>query len=344
MSGVLPPMRLTGAVCLRGTQMQERSVVIEDGRISKGPRPAVDLRGYMILPGIIDLHAVLPGFDEAGLRDADQSLARHGVTTAWASVPWENPIKTLTTLNNIANRPDRNLTDLRLQLRCDPGQLNGAEALIQTVRRGDIGQVLFTPSRDEGHELLPHVVRQLCQMAEAFDLLGVQYGTLGDPSAERRERYAMIGARLSLLPGNRRPAAAAFAMGDPVFLSAPEVEKDACFQGNIPVRGLIRDRLIRGMVSGGVGQGLAGAALALWRAGLMDLPRAWAMVSAHPAQIMGLPDRGVIDYGKRADLVVINANTHQIEATIRDGALTFLCGEAANRFAEAEAPLRLAAE
>ena len=49
-------LRLTGATVLRDGAMQARSVAIQDGRISKGPLPEVDLRGYFILPGIIDLH------------------------------------------------------------------------------------------------------------------------------------------------------------------------------------------------------------------------------------------------------------------------------------------------
>jgi alpha-D-ribose 1-methylphosphonate 5-triphosphate diphosphatase len=59
---------------------------------------------------------------------------------------------------------------------------------------------------------------------------------------------------------------------------------------------------------------------------------------------MRMPDRGVIDYGKRADLVVVNKATLAVEATIAGGRLSFLSGEAARRFIDAEQPLRMAAE
>ena len=56
MDRTLPPLRLAGATVLRDGTMQDRTVAIAGGRIDAGPFPAVDLTGYYILPGIIDLH------------------------------------------------------------------------------------------------------------------------------------------------------------------------------------------------------------------------------------------------------------------------------------------------
>ena len=56
MQSYLPPLRLTGAQVLREGEIQRRSVALDQGRIVKGPLPEVDLTGYYILPGIIDLH------------------------------------------------------------------------------------------------------------------------------------------------------------------------------------------------------------------------------------------------------------------------------------------------
>ncbi len=52
----LPPLRLTGAHILRDGAMQQRSIGLAEGRITRGPLPEVDLSGFLILPGIIDLH------------------------------------------------------------------------------------------------------------------------------------------------------------------------------------------------------------------------------------------------------------------------------------------------
>lgn len=94
MDRTLPPLRLTGATILRDGLLQDRTVTIAAGRIASGPYPAVDLSGYYILPGIIDLHgdaferhiAPRPSapFPLAmGLRSVDQDAAANGVTTAW---------------------------------------------------------------------------------------------------------------------------------------------------------------------------------------------------------------------------------------------------------------------
>ena len=68
------------------------------------------------------------------------------------------------------------------------------------------------------------------------------------------------------------------------------------------------------------------------------------MISSRPAEILRMPDRGVLDFGRRADVTVVNAATRQVEATISGGRLTYLAGEAGRRFMAGQQPLRLAAE
>lgn len=355
MPRMLPPVRLTGATTLRDGEMQDRSVVIENGRISKGPHPAVDLRGHYILPGIIDLHGVClrralqQNTDAASaVFQMGRALAAQGITTAWQMLDWatvdRGPGMTLGVLDLLDRyRPDA-LTDLRLQVCYDPILPGASGGLLSALHAYGLDFVLFPAQMDEARELTPQVVRHLCELAEQFDALGVSYGTLGDKTAERRERFAMIGARLSALPANRRPAAAAFAMGDPVLLSAQDILENTRLQGNVPVSHLIRARLIRTLVSKGAPSAMAQAAFDLVQSKTMSLPQAWGMISANPAQILRLSDRGLIDYGKRADLVVIHKETLQVEATICGGALTYLSKAAATRFDVIAEPLRLAAE
>ena len=49
-------LRFINATILKNNELQDRSLSIEDGCISEGPFTAVDMGGYFILPGIIDLH------------------------------------------------------------------------------------------------------------------------------------------------------------------------------------------------------------------------------------------------------------------------------------------------
>jgi alpha-D-ribose 1-methylphosphonate 5-triphosphate diphosphatase len=98
------------------------------------------------------------------------------------------------------------------------------------------------------------------------------------------------------------------------------------------------------LATGPSGGSLVSSAFALSRLPGWDLPRAWALISQAPAQILRLPDRGVIDLGKRADLVLVNAETEAVEGTICEGRASFLSGEAKSRFFGALGEERLAAE
>lgn len=393
MTRILPPVRLTGATILRDQELQDRSVVIEDGRISKGPFPAVDLSGYYVLPGIIDLHG--DAFERhiaprpsalfplaTGLLNTDREAAANGVTTAWLaqSWSWEGGIRSPDFAEKMLNavsayRPGA-LTDLRVQLRYETHMIDTAQRLLAAIRKHKVDYVVFNNHLEQAEQITlsapaelsdwahragkspqeflqlvkdtlacaPQVPRHLCRLAEAFDAMGVQYGSHDDPDAETREGFAMIGARICEFPTARGPAAAARAMSDPVLMGAPNVVRGGSQSGNVPATQLIRDRLVTALVSDYFYPSLARAAFRLVQDEILTLPRAWALISANPAQIMRMPDRGVIDYGKRADLVVVNKATLAVEATIAGGRLSFLSGEAARRFIDAEQPLRMAAE
>lgn len=188
------------------------------------------------------------------------------------------------------------------------------------------------------------VPRHLCRLAEAFDEIGVIYGSHDDPDAETRERYSMIGARIAEFPTSRRAAATAKAMNDPVLMGAPNVMRGRSHSGNISATELVREGLVDALVSDYHYPTLAAAAWSLVDRRIMDLPQAWAMISTRPAEILRLPDRGQLDHGRRADMVVVNQETRAVEATIAGGKLAYMAGEAARRFLSAPQVMSLAAE
>jgi len=65
--------------------------------------------------------------------------------------------------------------------------------------------------------------------------------------------------------------------------------------------------------------------------GIVPLEAAWALVSEGPAEMLGLTDRGRLDAGKRADLIVLNPKTRRIEATMVAGQFSHLTGGVAQR-------------
>lgn len=389
----LPPLRLTGATILRDGAMQDRTVAIASGRIDAGPYPAVDLSGYYILPGIIDLHGdaferhiaprpTAPFPVTMGLLGADKDAAANGVTTAWLAQSWSweggprSPDFALSVMAALATYRPRALTDLRIQIRYETHELDSADRLLAAVRQYAIDYVVFNNHLDEAiatYAARPHhletwaknagrtgaemmavvakakarsaeVPRKLCQLAEAFDTLGVTYGSHDDPDGETRESFAMMGARICEFPTSVSAASVAHAVGDPVLMGAPNVVRGGSQAGNVAAQALIRAGKCTALVSDYHYPALARAAFTLVEQGLRDLPQAWALISANPAQIMRLPDRGVIAPGKRADLVVIDKATQAVECTIVGGRIAYLAGAAAHRFVSLDQQAQIAAE
>ena len=154
----------------------------------------------------------------------------------------------------------------------------------------------------------------------------------------------MIGARIAEFPTTKQAARAAHAMMCPVILGAPNVVRGKSQSGNVSASDLVAEGLCDALVSDYHIPALSLAAWALVNRGLATLPKAWAMISTNPAEILRMPDRGRLDPGMRADLVVVNAATRDIEATICGGKLSYLAGEAGRRFMSAPHALRMAAE
>jgi len=394
----LPPLRLTGAITLRNGEMQQRTVAIESGHITKGSFPAVDLSGYYIMPGIIDLHGdaferhiaprpTAPFPITTGLRATDRDAAVNGVTTAWMAQSWSwegghrGPDFAERFLQALDEYRPHLATDLRVQIRCETHTIDTRERLLQAVERHGVDYVIFNNHLDESlflakakPEELAHwakkngrspeehiavvnqaleqrkdVPRHLCKLSEAFDRLGVTYGSPDDPDGDTRETYSLIGAKVCEFPTARAPAALAKAVNDPVLMGAPNVVRGGSQSGNISAMDLVTANMCDALVSDYYYPALAQSAFHIADQGVMSLAKAWALISTNPAQILRMSDRGSIDYGKRADLTIINQATRAVEATISAGKITHLSGEAAHRFLASNLsnrhdPLPLAAE
>lgn len=388
-----PSLCLKGATVLWEGAMQDRPVAMTEGRITTGTFPDIDLEGFWILPGIVDLHGdaferhiaprpSAPFPVEHGLRSVDRDAATHGVTTAWLAQSWSweggmrGPDHAERVAAALASYRSEALVDLRLQIRFETHEVESADRLVTAVRQFGIDYVIFNDHLAEAEAMWatrPHdvelwarrggrsgaalmevvraararareVPRMLCRLAESFDAMGVTYGSHDDPDGETREFFSRMGARICEFPTQMPAAAVARSLGDPVLMGAPNVVRGGSQAGNIAAKALIQRGKCDGLVSDYHYPALAQAAFALIDQGVMDLPRAWALISANPARIMRLADRGVIAPGLRADLTIINRASRAVEATVVDGRIAYLAGEAAERFMGLPRALCVAAE
>ena len=394
MTVYLPPLCLTGAEVLTDDRFERRPVGVMSGQIVDGHGlPMVDLSGFWVLPGIIDLHG--DGFERqvyprpsapfplpAALAATDREAASQGVTTCYLAQSWSweggmrGPDRAEALMAAVLDYRGRGLTDLRVQVRAETHLVAEVPRLIAAVERFRVDYVVFNDHLEEGFQMrranpdgFAHwarkaglteaelstrmeaareqaraVPRALCAMAEAFDRLGVTYGSHDDPDAETREVYRMIGARVAEFPTTLRAAAAARAGDDPVLMGAPNVVRGGSQAGNVAAIDLIRAGLCDGLVSDYHIPALPLAAWALVDGGVLPVERAWALISSGPARVLRMADRGRVADGLRADLVVMDPDTREISATIAGGRLSHLSGRLAARFMDLRPAARMAAE
>ena len=165
MSGTLA-LTLTGAEVLRPGGMDHAPLSLAGGRIVADPQPRrVDLTGFRVLPGIVDVHG--DGFERhlaprrgamrdlgQGLAATEAELAANGITTALLAQFWSweggmrGPDFALRFLEALTAH--RGLgTDMRAQLRFETHLLDDYPAIADAVARFGIGYVVF-------NDHLPH--------------------------------------------------------------------------------------------------------------------------------------------------------------------------------------------
>jgi len=119
----------------------------------------------------------------------------------------------------------------------------------------------------------------------------------------------------------------AAAAGDQIVLGAPNVMRGRSHLGWINASDMIAQGLCSVLASDYYYPAPLIAAFRLAAAGVAPLHAAWALVSAAPARAVGLDDRGRIDIGLRADLILVDdaiADRPRIVAVLVAGRIVHL--------------------
>jgi alpha-D-ribose 1-methylphosphonate 5-triphosphate diphosphatase len=364
-------LTLKNASVLRPSGEAVGDISVQGGVISTAPvGRAVDLTGCRILPGIIDVHGdgferhLAPRRGamrdlSVGLAATEAELAANGITTAILAQFWSweggmrGPDFALRMLQALG-RYDSLGTDMRVQLRFETHMLEDYARVQQVVQDHAIGYVVFNdhlphaalekgkrPPRLTGQALKggrspevhlemlkalhvngAQVPENLARLAANLTDMGVILGSHDDATAEARDQARAMGMQVSEFPETRAAAAAAVEASDLVVLGAPNVVRGGSHSGNVSAAELVADGLCDALASDYHYPAPMQAALALGR---------WDLVSEGPARLLGLSDRGTLEPGKRADLVILDA-AGRVGATIAGGRVTHLTGDVAARF------------
>ncbi|NNE51616.1 MAG: alpha-D-ribose 1-methylphosphonate 5-triphosphate diphosphatase [Sulfitobacter sp.] len=378
----MPTVDLMGAQVLGPDGLSQERLSVKEGRIAKDSvgRP-VDLSGFMVLPGIVDIHG--DGFErhlaqrrgamkqmDEGLVACEAELAANGITTAVLAqfISWEGGMRGPDFAGQVfAAIRDVNthvITDLRAQLRFETHLLEHYDALPGQLRDWGIDYVVFndhlphdrlaagkTPRRLMGqalkarrspekhhaymlelHERRAEVPAALDQLCATLGAQGVSMGSHDDTSADDRATWRGRAARIAEFPETLEAAEAAFMGGDTVVMGAPNVVRGGSHNGNLSAIDLIAMGYCHAIASDYHYPSPRRAALMLVETGLCDMAQAWGLISAGPAAILGLEDRGTLVPGKRADLVILHRETGRVAATLVEGRVSYMAGEIAERF------------
>ncbi|MEM9552197.1 MAG: alpha-D-ribose 1-methylphosphonate 5-triphosphate diphosphatase [Pseudomonadota bacterium] len=380
MSGLA--LNLQGGSILRDGRIERGELSMSDGLFCAGCiGRAVDLTGYLVLPGIVDVHG--DGFErhvaprrgamkqvDEGLRSAETELAANGVTTGVLAqfYSWEGGLRgpdfADRVFKSIARVRRTSVTDLRAQLRFELNLVDDYLALPQKIADWGIDYVVFNdhlphdrlsqnrkPARLTGQALKagrsPEAHLALMQdlharrvetgplieaLCQTLSERSVRMGSHDEQTAEERALWRARGARICEFPVNRDVAEAAKVAGDAVIMGAPNIVRGGSHNGNVSALDLVTMGLCDALASDYHYPSLRRAVLFLVDAGVLDLAGAWALISSGPAAVLGLSDRGEIAEGRRADFVVLDAETRRIAATFAHGRVNFMTGDVASRF------------
>lgn len=297
------------------------------------------------------------------LRDTDRQLVANGITTAFhgVTVSWEPGLRSLQAAGEfitalVAARPHL-ACDTRLHLRWETFALDALPRVIQwlsldpkplvalndhttgSVLKGTIarkiGQMAERSglSRDDYMALLDQVWARRGEVAGAIEQLSAAARDNGnvllahdEASPEERRHFRALGAVSSEFPLTFETAAEARAAGEHVILGAPNVVRGGSHNGALDATTAIRDGLCSVLASDYHYPSPLHAAFRLASPDDADFAKVWHLVSANAAAAAGLADRGRLEVGKRADVILVDAKDMRhpkVVATFVGGRLVY---------------------
>ncbi len=323
----------------------------------------IDIHGDAFERSIMPRPGVSFGLHTA-LRDVDKQLVSHGVTTAFHGITcsWEPGLRslenTISMLDALDAQKSRFRCDMRVHLRHEVFNLDAEASILDWIATGRIQALAFNDHMrgivlsagvkvkkvkqmaqraglsDEDFMALiervmaneKHVSGSLARLAAAARLRGIPLLSHDDRHLDDRETYSALGCHISEFPMQQEVATAAITGGGMTVFGAPNVLRGGSHIGCPSAAEMAQKGLCSILASDYYYPAILQAPFILAERGLCTLAQAWALVSSNPARALGLTDRGCLEAGKRADLILVEAapGEARLVATICGGDLAWL--------------------
>jgi alpha-D-ribose 1-methylphosphonate 5-triphosphate diphosphatase len=297
-----------------------------------------------------------PGVDvsiDIALVESDRQVVANGITTVFHGVTWswEPGLRSADNARNILHaierlRP-RFAADTRFHLRHETFNLAAEREIADWLAARRIHAVAFNdhmPSADSvarrpdkldqmvqrsgvsredflalverlraRHAEVPEAIERIAALANANRVPLLSHD---DASPEQRRWFRSLGCRVSEFPTNVETARDAADAGDSIVLGAPNVMRGKSHLGWIDATAMVAQELCTVLASDYYYPAPLNAAFRLADAGVRPIESAWGLVSEAPARAVGLTDRGRIERGFRADLLLVDASAPKLPRVV----------------------------
>jgi alpha-D-ribose 1-methylphosphonate 5-triphosphate diphosphatase len=303
---------------------------------------------------------------EIALQDTETQLLANGITTAFHGVTlsWEPGLRSLAAWRALLDALEarRWTCDMRVHLRWEAYNLEALDTALADIGAGRVHLLAFndhTPpilrkikdpvigakfseragmKLNEFRALAQEVGAREHAVPAALDRIGAAAREAGLPMASHdddsiatRRAFRARGARICEFPMAEEVGQEAREAGDWVVMGCPNVVRGGSHIGWASAARMAEAGICSVLTSDYFYPAMLRAAFALASRGVLDFPRAWELISGNPARAAGLGDRGAIEEGLRADLVLVDPKTPQVIATIVDGCIAYITAQGTAR-------------
>lgn len=199
--------------------------------------------------------------------------------------------------------------------------------LDEMVARSGLSTEQFLRHAERVKAKADEVPASIVRLASAAVANSVPIASHDETSPAQRRWFHDIGCRVAEFPTNIDTAEEAAAHGDHIVFGAPNVVRGGSHTGWVGATEMVKRGLCSVLASDYYYPSQLLAAFRLASDGVLPLSAAWRLVSEGPAAGVGLRDRGRIESGYRADLVLIDDRSlarPRVVATIIAGRVVHL--------------------
>ena len=304
------------------------------------------------------------------LADTDRQLLSNGVTTAFHGLTWswEPGLRGSEAARGFARALEGIKSDLacdtRLHLRFETHNLEAVAEAEEWIKAGRVDLLAFNDHTEYTNKAskYPHRAKTLIErtgltleqyLEKLNEIMGrreevpkacarlaraaqgrTALASHDDETPAMRDFYRGLGCALAEFPTNRETAQAAILAGDAVIMGSPNVVRGGShFKSGLDAAQAASEGLCTVLASDYYYPAMLQAPFILVDKGLLPLDKAWDLVSANPARAAGLMDRGRLEPGRRADLIVVErvAGQAEVRAVFSAGRLVLAGAQAMAR-------------